>query len=155
MACEIERKYLVVGDYKAHAVKCKHITQGYLSDDPQRTVRVRVIDDKGFLTIKGASSSDHLVRNEWEYEISVVEARDLIKICLPGVIDKSRYYVPFEGSIFEVDEFHGENEGLVIAEIELVTPDQMVLLPSWIGQEVTGVAKYYNSMLVRNPYSKW
>jgi adenylate cyclase len=155
MACEIERKFLVSGDYKSFAIASKRIVQGYLSDSPERTVRVRVIGERGFLTIKGITGDLGIIRDEWEYEIPTVEAEELLKICLPGVIDKTRYYVPFEGVTFEVDEFYGQNEGLTIAEVELNSPEQMVLLPQWIGCEVTGIEKYYNSMLVKNPYSKW
>ncbi len=155
MAQEIERKFLVVGDYKPLAVKHTRITQGYLSSVPERTVRVRIKGDKGFITIKGIGSQSGATRYEWEKEIPVEEVNELLKICEPGVIDKIRHLVKVGNHTFEVDEFFGENQGLTVAEIELSSEDEAFEKPSWLGSEVTGDARYYNSMLMKNPYTKW
>jgi len=155
MAQEIERKFLVVGDFKSLATKAIRITQGYLSSIPGRTVRVRIKGDKGFITIKGMGSDSGVSRFEWEKEISVAEVIDLLKICEPGVIDKTRYLVPAGKHTYEVDEFYGDNEGLVVAEIELDSENETFEKLPFLGKEVTGDAKYYNSMLVKNPYKKW
>ncbi|MBP5668557.1 MAG: CYTH domain-containing protein [Salinivirgaceae bacterium] len=152
---EIERKFLVAGEFRQFATAEYRICQGYLSSDPQRTVRVRIKGDKGYLTIKGASTADGLSRFEWEKEIAVSEAEMLLKLCLPGAIEKTRYIVPFGGLTFEVDEFFGENAGLVMAEVELESATQQVSLPEWLGQEVTGDKRYYNSYLSQRPFSKW
>jgi CYTH domain-containing protein len=128
--------------------------QGYICSDPDRTVRVRVRGDKGFLTIKGQSSEDGLSRFEWEKEIPVSEALELMNLCVSGVIDKTRYLVPYGGHTYEVDVFHGANEGLVLAEIELADEQEMFEKPSWLGEEVTGDVRYYNSMLSLHPFSK-
>ena len=128
--------------------------QGYICSDPDRTVRVRVRGDKGFLTIKGRSSLDGLSRYEWEKEIPVSEALELMNLCVSGVIDKTRYLVPYGGHTYEVDVFHGANEGLVLAEIELADEQEMFEKPSWLGEEVTGDVRYYNSMLSLHPFSK-
>ena len=152
---EIERKFLVAGEFRQFATAEYRICQGYLSSDPQRTVRVRIKGDKGFLTIKGVGSTDGLSRFEWEKEIAVNEAEMLLKLCLPGTIKKTRYIVPFGGLTFEVDVFGGENEGLTMAEVEIDRPDRPVQLPDWIGQEVTGDKRYYNSYLSQWPFSKW
>lgn len=155
MSKEIERKFLVKGDYKPFVTKATRITQGYLSSVPERTVRVRVKGDKGFITIKGIGSQSGASRYEWEKEIPVDEVNELLKICEPGVIDKTRYLVPAGKHTFEVDEFYGENEGLIVAEVELSSEDEAFETPDWLGQEVTGDVKYYNSMLMKNPYTKW
>ncbi len=155
MAQEIERKFLVKGDFKKNAVKQTRITQGYLSSVPERTVRVRVKGDKGFITIKGIGSESGASRYEWEKEIPVAEVNELLKICEPGVIDKTRYEVPLGNFVFEVDEFYGENQGLIVAEIELKSESDKFEKPQWLGEEVTGDVKYYNSMLMKNPYTKW
>lgn len=155
MSKEIERKFLVKGDYKPFVTKATRITQGYLSSVPERTVRVRVKGDKGFITIKGIGSESGASRYEWEKEIPVDEVNELLKICEPGVIDKTRYLVPAGKHTFEVDEFYGENEGLIVAEVELSSEDEAFETPDWLGQEVTGDVKYYNSMLMKNPYTKW
>lgn len=128
--------------------------QGYICSDPDRTVRVRVRGDKGFLTIKGRSSEDGLSRYEWEKEIPVSEAFELMALCGSGVIDKTRYLVPFGKHTYEVDVFHGANEGLVLAEIELSDEQEAFEKPSWLGEEVTGEVRYYNSMLSLHPFSK-
>lgn len=156
MAQEIERKFLVVADeFKSQASKQTRITQGYLSSVPERTVRVRVKGEKGFITIKGIGSASGASRYEWEKEIPVEEVNELLKICEPGVIDKTRYEVKNGLFKFEVDEFYGENQGLTVAEIELNSEDDSFEKPNWLGEEVTGDVKYYNSMLMKNPYTKW
>jgi adenylate cyclase len=155
MAQEIERKFLVKGDFKPEAVKQTRIIQGYLSSVPERTVRVRVKGDKGFLTIKGIGNESGASRYEWETEIPVNEAEELLAICEPGVIDKIRYIVKSGNHSFEVDEFFGENQGLIVAEVELNSEDEAFDKPAWLGEEVTGYTKYYNSMLMKNPYKHW
>lgn len=155
MAQEIEKKFLVAGEFKESAKKATRITQGYLSSVPERTVRVRVKGDKGYITVKGIGNDSGASRFEWEKEIPVEDVRDLLKICEPGVIDKTRYLVDCDGHTFEVDEFYGDNEGLVVAEVELGDEDEAFTRPSWLGEEVTGDKKYYNSMLVKNPYKNW
>lgn len=155
MAQEIERKFLLNGDFKPDVRKSMRISQGYLCSVPERTVRIRVRDDQGFITIKGKGDADGISRYEWEQEIPVNDALQLLRICEPGVIDKTRHLVDFGGHTFEVDEFHGDNEGLVMAEIELASPDEPFDRPSWLGKEVTGDARYYNSALSRNPYKNW
>ena len=155
MAQEIERKFLVKGDFKPEAVKQTRIIQGYLSSVPERTVRVRVKGEKGFLTIKGIGNESGASRYEWETEIPVNEAEELLAICEPGVIDKIRYIVKSRKHSFEVDEFFGENQGLIVAEVELNSEDEAFDKPAWLGEEVTGYTKYYNSMLMKNPYKHW
>ncbi len=146
---EIERKFLV--DDPAHAIlSARHsfqIFQGYISIDPVRTVRLRIVEGKGFLTIKGASSADGTTRLEWEQEIPLSEAKALMPLCLPGVIQKTRYHVVEQQQLFEVDVFEGSHVGLVIAEIELKNAKNKIQLPPWIGKEVTGDKRYYNSYL--------
>jgi len=155
MAQEIEKKFLVAGDFKAGAKKETRITQGYLSSVPERTVRVRVKGDKGFITIKGIGNESGASRFEWEKEIPVDEVNDLLKICEPGVIDKTRYLVDSGNHTFEVDEFYAENEGLIVAEVELSDENEEFVKPEWLGEEVTGDVKYFNSMLMKNPYKNW
>ena len=153
---EIERKFLIKDDsFKQSVEKETRITQGYLSSVPERTVRVRIKGDKGFLTIKGIGSASGASRFEWENEIPVSEARELLKICEPGVIDKMRYLVPCGKHTYEVDEFYGENEGLTVAEVELSSEDEAFQKPEWLMEEVTGQVKYYNSMLMKSPYKTW
>lgn len=155
MAQEIERKFLVNGDFKSDAFKAIRITQGYLSSVPERTVRVRVKGDKGFITIKGIGNASGASRFEWEKEIPVEDVKALLEICEPGVIDKTRYLVKAGEHTYEVDEFYGDNEGLTVAEVELSDENEAFDKPSWLGEEVTGDAKYYNSMLMKNPYKNW
>lgn len=155
MTQEIERKFLVTGDFRPFAKKAVRVIQGYLSSVPERTVRVRITDGKGVITVKGVSSGSGASRLEWEMEIPAAEAMELLGICEPGVIDKTRYLVDVDGHTFEVDEFYGDNEGLVVAEVELASEDEVFSKPEWLGMEVTGDVRYYNSMLVRNPYKKW
>ncbi|WP_019037041.1 CYTH domain-containing protein [Psychroflexus tropicus] len=153
---EIERKFLVNSkDFKKQAFKQSKISQGFLNSDKMRTVRVRLTDEQGFLTIKGKSSASGTSRFEWEKEISTQEALDLLRLCEPGKILKTRYYVSVDKHTYEVDEFYGENEGLIIAEIELNSEDEHFTKPDWLGEEVTGQVKYYNAMLSRNSFTKW
>ena len=156
MAQEIERKFLVKDDsYKALAHHSSRIAQGYICSMRGRTVRVRIRDDKGYLTIKGPSDASGLGRYEWEKEIPLHEAQELMKLCEPGMIDKTRYLVRSGNHIFEVDEFYGENEGLTLAEVELSSADEAYEKPDFIDEEVTGDVKYYNSFLMKHPFSKW
>ena len=154
MAQEIERKFLVKGEFKSLAIKAIHITQGYLSSAPERTVRIRVKGDKGFITIKGIGSASGATRFEWEKEIPVEDAKALLDLAEPGVIDKTRYLVKNTDGIhtWEVDEFYGDNEGLTVAEVELSHEDEPFDKPAWLGEEVTGDPRYFNSMLMKNPY---
>lgn len=153
---EIERKFLVKSDaYKALASKEYRIVQGFLNSNPERVVRVRLKGNKGFLTVKGKSDISGLSRFEWETEISPQDVENLLKICEKGIIEKTRYEVMVEGKIFEIDEFSGENKGLVIAEIELESKLETFKRPTWLGKEVTGQTKYYNSNLIANPYKQW
>jgi CYTH domain-containing protein len=158
MAMEIERKFLVVGDdYRRQAYASDHITQGYICSGHGRTVRVRLRGGCGYLTIKGPSLDGGLSRYEFEKEISPEEAQQLFKLCEPGVIDKTRYLVksPDGRHTFEVDEFYGDNEGLVLAEVELGAADEPFKKPDFIGTEVTGDRRYYNSHLRQYPYCLW
>ena len=152
----MERKFLVLNDdFKKESFKNERIVQGFLSSEPERTVRVRIIGEKGFLTIKGIGNSSGTTRFEWEKEIAVDEAESLLAICEPGTIEKVRYFVRSGIHIFEVDEFGSENQGLTVAEIELVQEQESYMKPKWLGTEVTGQAKYYNSSLVRKPFNTW
>lgn len=157
MNIETERKFLVRDDsFKAEAVKSLRIKQGYIAHDAGRTVRVRIADDKGFLTIKGPSMNGGLSRFEWEREIPLQDAEDLMLLCKDGKIDKTRFIVPAaNGRKFEVDEFYGDNEGLVMAEIELSSEDEAFERPVWLGAEVTGDKRYYNSHLLSYPFKDW
>lgn len=156
MAQEIERKFLVKDNsFKLDAYAKSHIVQGYICSARGRTVRVRIRDDKGYLTIKGASNKSGTSRYEWEKEINMHEAEELMKLCEPGIIDKTRYLVKCGKHTFEVDEFYGDNEGLVVAEVELSNEDEPVEVPHFIEREVTGDVRYYNSFLMKNPYSRW
>lgn len=153
---EIERKFLVNSDaYKQEAYLHERIVQGYISSVPERTVRVRIRGDKAYLTIKGIGNGSGLSRFEWEKEIPVDEAEELLKLCEPGVIDKTRYLVKYGNHLFEVDEFHGDNEGLIVAEVELQNEVEQIDKPYWIGHEVTGNQRYYNASLIRKPYKAW
>ena len=155
MSKEIERKFLVKGEFRNFATAQIPIKQGYLCSDPERTVRVRLKGDKGYLTVKGKSDESGLSRYEWEKEIPADEAKDLLEICEPGVIDKTRYLIKYGQHTFEIDEFYGENEGLVIAEVELQSENEKIETPDWLGEEVTGNIRYFNSMLIKNPYKNW
>lgn len=153
---EIERKFLVSSEvYKTEAFKTTRIIQGFLNTDKERTVRVRLKGNTGFITVKGASTNEGFSRFEWEKEILKEEAQALLKLCEVGVIDKTRYEVNVGNHIFEVDEFYGDNEGLVVAEVELETETELFEKPIWLGEEVTGNIKYYNSQLSKHPFKTW
>ncbi|NQX85312.1 MAG: CYTH domain-containing protein [Flavobacteriaceae bacterium] len=153
---EIERKFLVKTEaFKNEAFKVVHIIQGFLNRDPERTVRIRLKDNQGVLTVKGLSSADGLTRFEWEKQISESDAKALLEFCEKGVIDKLRYEIKVENHIFEVDEFFGDNKGLIIAELELSHEDEVFSRPHWLGKEVTGDTKYYNSQLSKVPFNTW
>lgn len=157
MALEIERKFIVVGEFKHLATSSSHIQQGYIASGNGRTVRVRIRDDKGYLTIKGPSGKAGLSRFEWEKEIPLQEARELMLICEPGIIDKTRYLIPSPDGrhTFEVDEFYGDNQGLIMAEVELESEDDTYAPLPFIGREVTGDRRFYNSHMRKNPYCLW
>ena len=154
MGIEIEKKFLLTGSEWKQLAAGTAYRQGYLSSVKERTVRVRTINDKGFLTIKGISVG--AVRREYEYEIPVADANALLdELCEKPIIEKNRYKVEFSGFIWEIDEFFGENDGLVVAEIELESEDQRFDRPKWVGEEVSGDARYFNSNLIKHPYSQW
>lgn len=149
MAIEAERKFLVKGEFRHLAVKEIKITQSYLSIDPYKTIRVRISDNDALLTIKGRPEhAGSFARGEWEFPIQLTEAREIMKLCIPGKIVKTRYLIPFGNHIFEVDVFHDKNKGLIIAEIELSSEDEQFEKPDWLGEEVTGMPQYYNSNLI-------
>ena len=153
---EIERKYLVKNlEFKSFSREVKTITQGYINDDPNKSVRIRLIENNAYITIKGKPLNDGLSRYEWEKKISLDEGLDLLKLCKDQLISKKRYYINFKEFIIEVDEFLDKNKGLYIAEIELNSLNQKLRLPTWIGEEVTGVNKYYNLNLINRPFNKW
>jgi adenylate cyclase len=153
---EIERKFLVKNhSFKTDAFTQNLVAQGYLSSLPERTVRVRIKANKGYLTIKGMTNETGMSRFEWEKEIPVDEAKSLILLCEKGTIDKTRYEVKVGSHIYEVDEFYGENQGLIIAEIELQSEEEAFEKPDWLGQEVTNDKRYYNSYLSLHPYKNW
>ena len=155
MATEIERKFLVTGDFSRQVTSAQRIVQGYICSQPGRTVRVRIRGEEGFLTIKGASDEKGLSRYEFEQKIPLADAEELLKLCEPGAIDKMRNLVPAGKHTREIDVFQGENEGLILAEIELASEDEPFERPDWIGQEVSGDRRYYNSMLTKHPYKQW
>ncbi len=153
---EIERKFLIKSqEFKSRAYKTLRITQGYLNSSPERNVRIRITDDSAFLTIKGSTSEDGTSRYEWEKEISLADAKALLELCEPGIIDKTRHLVKYRSHLYEVDEFHGENSGLIVAEIELREAGEKYAKPAWLGKEVTGVRRYYNASLLKHPFSEW
>ena len=155
MGYEIERKFLVKGDYKSKAFKSFRIKQGYLSLSGVSVIRVRVKGEKAYITVKSALVEGKLKRHEWEYEIPVKDAEEMLELCDSSVIDKTRYLVKAGNHTFEVDEFYGENEGLLIAEVELDDEDEMFEKPDWLGDEVTGNVRYYNSFLSIHPFNSW
>lgn len=155
MATEIERKFLVIGDFSKEVSEAQRIVQGYICSLPGRTVRIRIRNGKGYLTIKGPSDEKGLSRYEFEQEIPLTDAEELLKLCEPGAIDKVRHLIPRGEHIWEVDVFQGANEGLILAEIELSSEEELFDLPEWIGAEVSGDRRYYNSMLTKNPYTTW
>lgn len=153
---EIERKFLVKSDsYRQEAYVSNRIVQGFLSTDPHRTVRVRLYNDRGFITIKGISNKEGTSRQEWEFEISAEKAKELLELSVNSKIEKIRFLIQVGDHKFEVDEFEGDNAGLVIAEIELQEPDEKFLKPEWLGKEVTGDTRYYNAQLTKTPYNQW
>lgn len=156
MNIEIERKFLVKSlDFKTESFDKKHIKQGYLNSDKNRTVRIRVADTRAFITIKGKSNKNGTSRFEWEKEIHVSEAEELLLLCEPNIIEKIRYLIQVGKHIFEVDEFAGNNQGLVVAEIELSSEEEAFEKPNWLSKEVTGDLKYYNSNISKLPFTSW
>lgn len=156
MATEIERKFLVkTNDFQTKSHKKNHIKQGFLSSDKNRIVRIRICDSQGFITVKGVTNITGMSRFEWEKKIPLEEAEELITLSEKTVIEKDRYLVKNNSLTFEVDVFLGENKGLIIAEIELSSEKQTFTKPEWLGKEVTGKTKYYNSSLSKKPYTKW
>jgi adenylate cyclase len=149
MATETERKFLVKGEFRHLAVSEKNITQSYISVNPGKTIRIRIAGQNAWLTIKSSQDGKSFTKNEWEFPIPLVDAVEMMKICIPGKIVKTRYLIPSGGHTFEVDVFHDKNEGLVIAEIELSSEDEIFLKPDWLGEEVTGKPEYYNSNLIK------
>lgn len=153
---EIERKYLVSSEeFKNECRSRTLIKQGFLNTDPNRVVRIRQHGEVGYLTVKGRSNDSGTTRQEWEWEIALNDAIALLQICEPGIIEKVRYEVVFEDQKFEIDEFRGANEGLILAEIELRSEEEVIIKPNWLGVEVTGDIRYYNSNLSKNPYKNW
>lgn len=156
MALEIERKFLVKNtSFIKDSFKKVTIKQGFLNSDKNRVVRIRVTENKAFITIKGISNDSGTIRKEWEYEIDRTEAEQLLTICEPTIIEKIRYYFKCGSHVFEVDVFEKENQGLIIAEIELTSEKEFFEKPSWLGEEVTGNIKYYNSYLSQHPFNSW
>ena len=156
MAQEIERKFLVLDDsFKHEAFSKSHIQQGYICSERGRTVRIRIKDNRAYLTIKGPSENGGLTRYEFEREIPLEDGQQMMQLCEPGIIDKTRWLVKSGRHTFEVDEFHGENEGLVVAEVELSSEDETFEKLHFIGKEVTGDRRYYNSCLCVKPFNKW
>jgi|SRR5665811_392648 len=153
---EIERKFLVTSEkFKQEATSKERIVQGFLGTHPERTVRIRIKGDSGFLTVKGKSNETGTSRFEWEKEIDAADAKAMLELCENGILEKTRYEIPVGKHIFEVDEFHGENDGLIVAELELTSENQTFEKPDWLGEEVTGDIKYYNSQLSKRPFKLW
>lgn len=155
MATEIERKFLVVGEFKHLAHNRTHIEQGYFLTEPGKTVRIRIRDDKAYLTIKGPSDKAGLARYEFETEVSIEDGRELMKLCMPGKVQKDRWLIENGKHTIEVDEFFGDNEGLVMAEIELSDENEEYVKPAFLGKEVTGDKRFYNKYMLRRPYKLW
>ena len=156
MGIEIERKFLVKNTaFRTESNQKKHLKQGYLNADKKRTVRIRIADEIAFITVKGESNSTGISRFEWEKEITKREAEELLLLCEPCLIEKTRYLIDVGRHTFEVDEFLGDNEGLILAEVELRSEAEDFIRPNWLGPEVTGDPKYYNSSISKNPYKKW
>lgn len=156
MAYEIERKFLVTNtDFIKEASSKEYIVQAFLNRNSERTVRIRIKDKEAFLTVKGMSNAEGTTRREWEYAIPVSDAREMLKICEEGAIEKWRYLVPIGKHTFEVDIFEGENKGLIVAEVELESENESFQKPVWLGEEVTGNTSYYNSKLSQHPFTKW
>lgn len=156
MSLEIERKFLVKStDFKKEFFDKKQIKQGYLNSNKNRTVRIRISDNKAYITIKGISNKTGTTRFEWEKEIEKKEAEQLLLLCEPAIIDKIRYLVKIENHTFEIDEFFGDNDGLIVAEIELNSENETFIKPEWLDKEVTGIKKYYNASLSKIPFKDW
>jgi adenylate cyclase len=155
MPLEIERKFLVKGEFRSKALESTSIVQGYICSAQSRTVRIRIRNNKAYITIKGSTGPTGFTRYEWEKEISVEDGEELLRLCEPSLIEKTRYIVKYGDHLFEVDEFSGANTGLIIAEVELKSEDEHFEKPDWLGKEVTGDPRYYNSYLSGNPYSRW
>ncbi|MDC1465051.1 CYTH domain-containing protein [Polaribacter sp.] len=156
MSLEIERKFLVKNlDFKLESFEKKYIKQGYLNTDKNRTVRIRVSNTKAFITIKGKSNKMGTTRFEWEKEIALSEAEELLLLCEPSIIEKHRYFIKKGIHTFEVDEFLGDNLGLIVAEIELNFENETFDKPNWLAKEVTGTVKYYNSSISKLPFKNW
>jgi CYTH domain-containing protein len=155
MSQETERKFLVAGDFRQYVVQSNRMVQGYLCADIERSVRVRITGSKGFLTIKSASGPRGWSRYEFEQIIPLADAEELLKLCLPGIIEKVRHCIPAGAHTWEVDVFQGKNEGLVVAEIELRSEEDDFERPDWLGEEVSGDPKYFNAMLSKHPFSQW
>jgi CYTH domain-containing protein len=149
MATETERKFIVKDEFIHLAVKEMEITQAYLSIDPEKTIRIRIADKEAFITIKGRSKGKSFTRSEWEFPIPISDANEIMSLCIPGKILKTRYLIPSGDHTYEVDVFHGKNEGLIIAEIELSAEDELFEKPDWLGEEVTGNPQYYNANLIK------
>lgn len=155
MELERERKFLVEGDFRTGATSSRRLVQAYLSSHPERSVRIRIAGSEAFLTIKGSGNTSGISRIEWERSIPLEEGEGLLNLCEPGRIEKIRHQVPVGDHVFEVDVFGGENEGLILAEIELSREDEPFERPSWLGEEVTGKPQYYNVSLIQVPFSQW
>ena len=156
MAIEIERKFLIKSNtFKKESYKKIYIKQGFLNSHRERTVRIRITDVAAFITVKGISNSSGTSRYEWEKEITIEDAQKLLILCEETVVEKNRFLVKNEKHIFEVDEFLGQNKGLIIAEIELTSENEAFEKPDWLGKEVTGIEKYYNSTLSKHPFTNW
>lgn len=155
MKKEIERKFTVTGDFRKGILRSYKIAQGYLSSVPERIVRIRIKEDKAFITIKGPCDPLGVIRDEWEKEISITDAEKLLNFCEPGILYKIRHEIRVGKHIFEVDEFLGRNEGLFIAEVELSEANESFEKPSWIGKEVTGDKRYYSAYITSHPYTEW
>lgn len=156
MNIEIERKFLITSNtFKQEAHQKNYIKQGFLNSDKNRVVRVRIKDNQGFLTIKGMPNNSGISRFEWEKEISITDAENLFNLCEKGIIEKYRYLIKIDYHTFEVDEFLGENFGLYVAEVELASENETFSKPNWLGKEVTGDKKYYNSNLSKHPFKNW
>ena len=149
MATETERKFLIKSEFRHLAIKEIKIIQAYLSIDNNKTIRLRIANDNAFLTIKSRPGKNSITRKEWEVQISVTDAEEMMRVCLPGRIVKTRYLIPSGKHTFEIDVFHEKNEGLIIAEIELKSEDEYFEKPAWLGEEVTGKPQYYNANLIK------
>ena len=153
---EMERKYLVNSLDFLSEYSCKnHIAQGYLNSNPHRNVRIRIKNNKGYITIKGMGNDSGISRFEWENEIPVLEAQQLLKLCEKGIIEKTRYEVTSDKHTIEIDVFHGDNDGLILAEIELQNENDTIIKPHWLGIEVTNDQRYYNAFLFQKPFKSW